>query len=1111
MLNAKKRYLILILLGALCSGFVSGQTVDEIQSGIENVTASLIDSSLSDEAKNTINDQLKHARSSLLESESFETQRKEYEQAVLNAKSRLASFEQQKQLAAKPVAISKQVSSEQLTNKLLVLNAEQNSLQSQLDQLQTEKAQLSHRPAAIGEELRNARLTLDTATEALDKQVGQDDPLLSSSTKLALQAKVLSLNAQITQLEREVATVPARQSLIDGQIDLLEVQIDSTKRQVQTIQSLLTESRAGNASALLAKSQQDLDEVTGSPQLQTVANDNLALANALQNMVDIEPKINKNVARFGVKRQNLQQSAQTVDRVLITGQITDELGVLLHRLRSGLPKETPLESRLEQIDEDSVHHQLNLILWQDKLRGLTDRSQENNEEEPLIDDSSTGLTNEQQATLAALKQTQQQLLKKLIDSTNSIIDSLADEKLIISEVKIKTADLRTLLDRRLVWLPSYTKLSDNLLHNLSIGINWYVNANAWSQVAKDLWQGIIKVPIYTLLVLLICSAIFSLRGVIKSSLKRLTSRIGKVGKDTYWATPVALFETFILALPLPILIGSLAGLISIGATTGDFSNAIATALAAVSSLSFTLLFFRSLCRGNGIFVGHFGWSDIAREKLGHLLTLFVWYQGFATFIFASAMASNQIELRYGIAILAFIAMSIGIALFAFAFFKPKTGIAATIVGHNKRSILATIAFPIMVAAPLLIGALPLIGFFDTAVELQSKLFQSGVVLIFVSIFYGILMRIFAVALRRYILRKVKLHRAKQEQIRSQQEQSEASGEAVPLPKIEELPDDQTTSIKMRSTAMWISSVLFLVGLWFIWLPLLPALGIVNEIVLWQKNAIIDGIEISENVTLGNIILSLLFIIGGVNAARNARGILEISFFDRVALDPGARYAAVTLFGYLILGSCVVFGLSQLGIDWSKLQWIVAALGVGLGFGLQEIVANFVSGLIILFERPVRVGDTVTIGNLSGTVSNIKIRATTITDFENREVILPNKSIITENVTNWTLGNAITRILINIGVAYGSDTRVVRDLLMGVLESHPDVLKTPAPSVFFMNHGDSSLDFELRVFVETTAKRLPVTHELNTLINETLTKNGFEIPFPQRDIHIIGNNMAKEDI
>ena len=787
----------------------------------------------------------------------------------------------------------------------------------------------------------------------------------------------------------------------------------------------------------------------------------------------------------------------------------------MHRLRSGLPQEGPLENRLDNINEEIVKHQLNLILWQDKLRNLHDERLKfwpiTTAKTPVTQDE--GLSQQERTVLNGLKTSQTQLLEKLIDAAHSQLEKLLDEKLMLIDVKSSTKELKTLLDRRLVWLPSYTQLADNILPYLLVSLHWYLDGEAWIQVGRDLWIGVNKNGLATFGVLLVFVLLLSLRKLLKKSLRQLSTHVGNVGKDTHWATPLALFETIILALPLPLAIAAIAGLISVGASSNGFSNAIATALATVSSLSLTLLFFRSMCRKNGIFVAHFAWSDTARATLGSLLTWFAWYQGAATFLFASAIASNQIELRYGIAILAFIAMSLGIAIFSFHFFKPKTGVAVNIVGHKPKSLLAQLALPFMVAAPLLIGLLPLTGFFDTAVELQSKLFISGVVLIFVSIFYGIVMRVLMVAYRRYLLRKIKLRRANVEAQRNQQEQKEASGEAIPEIAPESLPDNQEAARKMRKSALSLSSVMFLAGLWFIWLPLLPALGIVNEIVMWQKNITVDGIPSSENVTLWNIIISVLFLIGGFIAAKNSRGMLEISFFDKVTLDPGARYAAVTILGYVIMGTSLVLGLGQLGIDWSKLQWIVAALGVGLGFGLQEIVANFVSGLIILFERPVRVGDTVTIGDLSGTVSNIKIRATTITDFDNREVLLPNKSIITENVTNWTLHNPITRLLLKIGIAYGSDTRLAREVLLNVIDNHPDVLKLPAPSVLFMNHGESSLDFELRIFVESPSKRLPVIHEINTLINEALSKNGFEIPFPQRDIHIIGakqTNLSKTE-
>ena len=166
-----------------------------------------------------------------------------------------------------------------------------------------------------------------------------------------------------------------------------------------------------------------------------------------------------------------------------------------------------------------------------------------------------------------------------------------------------------------------------------------------------------------------------------------------------------------------------------------------------------------------------------------------------------------------------------------------------------------------------------------------------------------------------------------------------------------------------------------------------------------------------------------------------------------------------------------------------------------------IVANFVSGLIILFERPIRVGDTVTVGADSGTVSRLQIRATTITDWDNKEILVPNKNFITERVVNWTLSNEVTRVIAKVGVAYGTDLEQAREAITSAVESVPSVLETPAFSVFFLGFGDSSLDFEVRAFVDELNKRLPTLHEINFAINSALPAAGIEIPFPQRDLHM----------
>lgn len=177
------------------------------------------------------------------------------------------------------------------------------------------------------------------------------------------------------------------------------------------------------------------------------------------------------------------------------------------------------------------------------------------------------------------------------------------------------------------------------------------------------------------------------------------------------------------------------------------------------------------------------------------------------------------------------------------------------------------------------------------------------------------------------------------------------------------------------------------------------------------------------------------------------------------------------------------------------------MGVGLGFGLQEIVANFICGLIVLFERPFRVGDTVTVGETSGTVSRIRIRATTITDWERRELIVPDKEFITGKLINWSLSDPIPRIKIPVGIAYESDTDLAEKLLLDAARENPLVLKEPESSVIFVGFGDNSLNFEVRGFINNINDWNPIVHTLNRQINREFKKAGITISFPQRDVHL----------
>jgi potassium efflux system protein len=198
---------------------------------------------------------------------------------------------------------------------------------------------------------------------------------------------------------------------------------------------------------------------------------------------------------------------------------------------------------------------------------------------------------------------------------------------------------------------------------------------------------------------------------------------------------------------------------------------------------------------------------------------------------------------------------------------------------------------------------------------------------------------------------------------------------------------------------------------------------------------------------------------------------------------------------------IVLTFNKIGLGWSKIQWLATALTFGLAFGLQEIFANFVSGLIILFERPVRVGDVVTVDDISGVVSRVRIRATTITNWDRKEFVVPNKEFITGRILNWTLSDSTNRVVINVGIAYGSDTDRAGDLLVQIAREHPLILDDPAPVATFEGFGDSTLNLVLRVFLATLDCRLAVIHDLHTSINRAFRDAGIEIAFPQRDLHV----------
>lgn len=272
-----------------------------------------------------------------------------------------------------------------------------------------------------------------------------------------------------------------------------------------------------------------------------------------------------------------------------------------------------------------------------------------------------------------------------------------------------------------------------------------------------------------------------------------------------------------------------------------------------------------------------------------------------------------------------------------------------------------------------------------------------------------------------------------------------------------------------------------------------------------KNYVINGFDIGSFRIIPSKILWAVFVFSAIIILSSwVRSQLENNWLKMTSMAQGARDALVTIIGYIMFLAAAMAGLSAAGFDFGNIAIIAGALSVGIGFGLQNIVNNFVSGLILLFERPIRKGDWIVVGGTEGYVKDIHIRSTIIQTFDRSDVIVPNSELISNQVTNWVLSSKSGRGVIPIGVAYGTDTEKVRDILLAIAEQNDDVVKTgsvPKPKVVFREFGDSSLNFELRVFLYNVDSRLDVISDLNFAIDKAFREENIEIPFPQRDLHV----------
>jgi potassium efflux system protein len=587
-------------------------------------------------------------------------------------------------------------------------------------------------------------------------------------------------------------------------------------------------------------------------------------------------------------------------------------------------------------------------------------------------------------------------------------------------------------------------------------------------------------------------------------MERVARDVYSVKTDSFVLTLRALALTGRVLLGWPLLIGLVGWQLTKVSLEQDFPHAVGAGLVFAVQTLLGGLFIYEICWKNGVAKVHFKWPESVRRAMRRSLQWFILLAFAMTFIIATVQTRNDAVFTDSLGRLCLMIFMAGFTAWA-AYMLRFSGEIVTML-KRRRPIgwlvrLRYVWYLLSVGLPLVLALLAAMGYYYSAYALYIRMGETIALILILIIVKDLVLRWLFITRRRLVFEEVQ-RKKEAEAEKQDKEQTTVAGFEGVAAVIEE-PEIKVDQIYEQNRVL-LRTILFfsaLIGLWVIWENVLPALNFLENVQLWSYSSEVEGVTKTFPITLANLMISIMVVIITVVAAKNLPGVLEVILLNRLSMNPGSRYAFNTICSYAITALGVIIAFNTIGFKWSSIQWLVAALGVGLGFGLQEIVANFICGLIVLFERPYGVGDTVTIGDISGTVTRIRIRATTILDWDRKDLIVPNKEFITGRLINWSHTDHVIRIKVPMGIAYGSDTELAEKLLLKAARTNPMVLKTPASQAVFLGFGDNSLKFELRVFINGIDHWIPMLHKLNQTIDREFRKVGLTISFPQRDVHL----------
>ncbi|WP_436716315.1 mechanosensitive ion channel domain-containing protein [Roseiconus lacunae] len=1066
-------------------------------------------SQLDDALKGSVVESLKQAKDSLTNAANYQDATKRWKTMLQEAPLRQGQLEDSiKELAAKPLKVDENLSTTALTTKLATVNNEIATTAKRVTDLTVEPTRRRTKVAEIPDLVSKAEQAITEARTQLEQLTnGSSNDPQQRVQKIKLRATIKENLALIESLQSEQAAYTATtDELLPLERQFAEANVQQLRLQKDKLEALIADRQQQAAKETTTDMQKAVDAVPESLREDALAN--IELAKRIQQLVAIDEAAQTEKTNVEKVYNDVQTDLVTSEERIKAVGLTDALGLILRKQRE---EAVSLRARYQPRDDLTIVYdgekfslsdfQVNAFELEDELEGIEKELE--NIEVVNVDWNSTSvpwadLTREEAEWV--LLRRRKDLIESTLQSQGKLLTTLVGNDTQRRRLAAEIEKFTEFVDQHLFWTRSAPAFSLEELSEAPEVVKWIGSPNGWRSAMTQMLITVSSNPLRSIVFGVLVMALLAGRSRIRRGIDKEGDQACR-SNATYRATILALIGTIADAFCWPLVFLYLCFLLTKSGPGDPFVRGlgIGAGVAALYVASRELL--RQVCREKGLAMAHFDWGDSFRKYLRrHLrwytllgsicvLAMGIFYEhpDTGTRAFATRMVATFLFCLT--------------AVFHHIILRSNSPLHAEVVRHNPYSNLyrlRKLLWILGISVPIVFSILAMAGYMDTTFRLGRSLQSTFLLLVVVVISSGLTSRWMMLKKRDLARKKAKELRAMRiAELQDDGSPSSAAKEAGIVLHEEEMIDFGTIDQQSRQTSFVISSILAIFGLVYIWGDMLPALQVFDT----EDYAITFGSgEDASRVSLLDVGIALIFVTVTIYITRVLPGLFDLLVLGKTSLDSGARYAISTLLRYalIIIGS--IFVMNLLSVPYDKLGWLLAAASVGLGFGLQEIVANFVSGIILLLERPVRVGDVVTIDDTTGIVSRIQMRATTVTNWDRKELVIPNKDLITQKLLNWSLTNVVNRLTLTVGVAYGSNPNQVREILFKIVTSHPEVMEDPPPLINFDTFGDSSLNFVVRLYLEKLDNRIEITHQLNTAICNEFAKSNIEIPFPQRDVN-----------